>query len=614
MKKRFLVMNILLLATYCSLAQNVGIGTLTPDASAALDISNTGKGLLIPRMSTASINAITNPAKGLLVYDSVANQLMVNKGTPAAPSWQAVALNGAWGLGGNSGINPSTQFVGNTDNQPLRFRVNNIPAGELHPLSGNIFWGLRAGQSNSTGFSNIAIGTDALKLNTVRGNLVAVGDSALFNNNGSATGEGAANTAIGSKALFSNTTGNHNAASGYKSLFSNTTGSVNTAYGSSSLFNNTTGRFNVAVGTSSMLSNISSEANTAVGYRSLASSNASDNTAIGFESMASNTSGTSNTAAGLQSLFSNTNGIFNSALGQQALYSNTSGSLNVGVGFQALFSNTTSHANTGVGYRSLHGNSTGASNTGLGHFSLVNNTTGTENTGLGASALFDNVTGSFNVGVGRQALSTTTGSQFNTAVGYRAGASNDMGWNNTFIGANATANAPGIFNSVAIGESAVCTGNNMVRLGNNFTTSIGGFVGFSNLSDGRYKKNIKDDVRGLDFIMKLRPVTYQMDVAGLNSKLYAGRSQDESSANIAEQEKQIFSGFVAQEVEQAAKETGYDFSGVDKPKNQNDLYALRYAEFVVPIVKAVQEQQKIIEELKKQNADLQKRIEALERK
>ena len=39
---------------------------------------------------------------------------------------------------------------------------------------------------------------------------------------------------------------------------------------------------------------------------------------------------------------------------------------------------------------------------------------------------------------------------------------------------------------------------------------------------------------------------------------------------------------------------GYDFSGVDKPKNDKDFYGLRYAEFTVPLVKAVQEQQQII--------------------
>jgi hypothetical protein len=61
----------------------------------------------------------------------------------------------------------------------------------------------------------------------------------------------------------------------------------------------------------------------------------------------------------------------------------------------------------------------------------------------------------------------------------------------------------------------------------------------------------------------------------------------------------------------AAKELGYDFSGVDKPKNEKDFYGLRYAAFVVPLVKAVQEQQQIIDELKQSNSSKQKWIEEL---
>jgi len=57
---------------------------------------------------------------------------------------------------------------------------------------------------------------------------------------------------------------------------------------------------------------------------------------------------------------------------------------------------------------------------------------------------------------------------------------------------------------------------------------------------------------------------------------------------------------------------GFDFSGVDASKNENDFYALRYAEFVVPLVKAVQEQQEIIEDQQKQIDELMKRIEKLE--
>ena len=64
------------------------------------------------------------------------------------------------------------------------------------------------------------------------------------------------------------------------------------------------------------------------------------------------------------------------------------------------------------------------------------------------------------------------------------------------------------------------------------------------------------------------------------------------------------SGFVAQEVEQAMKESGYDFNGLHKPADENDNYGLAYGLFTVPLVKAVQEQQKMIEELKKEINEL----------
>lgn len=48
----------------------VGIGTVTPDASSILDISSTSQGLLTPRMTTAQRTSITAPADGLIVYDT----------------------------------------------------------------------------------------------------------------------------------------------------------------------------------------------------------------------------------------------------------------------------------------------------------------------------------------------------------------------------------------------------------------------------------------------------------------------------------------------------------------------------------------------------------------
>ncbi|MEP6674643.1 MAG: hypothetical protein ABJA78_05795 [Ferruginibacter sp.] len=51
-----------------SLAQNVGIGTITPSPAAALDISSTAKGLLPPRMTASQRNAIAAPPQGLMIY------------------------------------------------------------------------------------------------------------------------------------------------------------------------------------------------------------------------------------------------------------------------------------------------------------------------------------------------------------------------------------------------------------------------------------------------------------------------------------------------------------------------------------------------------------------
>jgi hypothetical protein len=67
-------------------------------------------------------------------------------------------------------------------------------------------------------------------------------------------------------------------------------------------------------------------------------------------------------------------------------------------------------------------------------------------------------------------------------------------------------------------------------------------------------------------------------------------------------------GFIAQEVEIAAKAVGYNFDGVHVPVDENDNYSLVYGAFVVPLVKGMQEQQLIIDKLQLQNEDLQRQI------
>ena len=116
----------------------------------------------------------------------------------------------------------------------------------------------------------------------------------------------------------------------------------------------------------------------------------------------------------------------------------------------------------------------------------------------------------------------------------------------------------------------------------------------------------------MDFIKKLRPVTYNLDMNAI-----AQFHSTPDSLRIKESEilkgAILQSGFIAQEVEKVAEDLGYDFSGVDKPQNDKDTYSLRYAEFVVPLVKAVQEQQQIIEDHQKIIQKLELRINKLER-
>ncbi len=75
-------------------AQSVGIGTVVPDPSSALDIYATDKGLLMPRMSSTERDLIVLPAKGLMIYNLTTNDGQINIGTPEIPNWAGLKGNG----------------------------------------------------------------------------------------------------------------------------------------------------------------------------------------------------------------------------------------------------------------------------------------------------------------------------------------------------------------------------------------------------------------------------------------------------------------------------------------------------------------------------------------
>ena len=296
--------------------------------------------------------------------------------------------------------------------------------------------------------------------------------------------------------------------------------------------------------------------------------------------------GTSNTSFGLNALNPTTTGAQNTAIGLNALGSNTAGLDNTALGWGALWDNLTGDFNTASGRAALQANVDGSNNSGFGYQALRNNASGTGNTAHGRASLFANLTGD----------------------------------NNTALGFNAFNTGTNFSNSTAVGFSSVITGSNQVRIGNNAVTSIGGFAGWTNVSDGRFKKEVRENVPGLRFIKRLTPVTYKLDMNAmatfLNIPMENRNLTDEQSKGNSLQ-----TGFIAQDVERVARSLDFEFSGIDAPKNSSDHYGLRYAEFVVPLVKAVQEQQDIIETqkeelqlLKTQYTELLRRLEVVERK
>lgn len=351
------------------------------------------------------------------------------------------------------------------------------------------------------------------------------------------------------------------------------------------------------------------------------------NAGIGHNALLKTTSGSNNAALGANALYNNTTGSYNTAVGRGTLYYNTSGSSNTANGSRCMNVNTTGGYNTAMGFESLY-NSTGSYNVGIGFQTLYYNQNN-YNTATGSYALYNNTSGGFNKADGFAALYLTTTGSYNTGSGSYALYSNTSGYGNTALGYFADVSSSGLTNATAIGYNAIATASNQVMLGSASVTAVVAAGGYYLYSDGRFKSDIKADVPGLDFINALKPVTYHYNVHGLNAYLTpankaatrigenggnmktAAASQAEEQAMKAKEQK-LYTGFVAQDVEAAAQKLNYDFSGIHKPAGDKDVYSLSYADFVVPLVKAVQElNQKTEEEnkqLKSEIADLRKMI------
>ena len=507
----------------------------------------------------------------------------------------AIGLNAAYGL--TTGI--QNTFVGG------------LAGAEITTGNYNTHVGYNSGGGESavayTGQYNTSIGINSLTDIRAASNNTALGSSTL-----QVLSSGEGNVAVGGYSGDAITSGGDNTLVGYQSGTSLTGSAKNTAVGSSALYSTTTGDLNVAVGYKALYDNTVGDRNTAVGYEALRdlepASNAdmynvalgfkagtpasagtaftgTHNTLLGSHSGAEITTGLRNTAVGFESgggsSSSAATGSDNVSIGVYAAKNLTSADQNVYVGSYAGEEATTAEYNTAVGYEAGGGGSNAAA-------------TGNYNAALGFTALKETTTGGANTAIGGFALPALDEGSNNAAVGYKAGYSVTSGSNNLFLGKDAgLTGSPG---------GNITTGSNEIVLGDENITEAHIKVDWTVMSDARDKTDFTALDLGLDFVKALKPVTYRWD---MRSK-YGDKTAENYDLNAqtpdgTHKEDWLDIGFKAQEVEALEIEAGYNKDNktnlLSSHSGDGKQMGLQYSKFVPILVKALQEQQALIESL-----------------
>jgi hypothetical protein len=337
----------------------------------------------------------------------------------------------------------------------------------------------------------------------------------------------------------------------------------------------------------------------------MSNTTADRNIAVGPEALKLNTTGTRNIAIGSNAYDNADTENDNIAIGYNALSGAINGGENnVAIGSSALLTNTAGDANTATGFNALKVNTTGNYNTAFGAYGLSNHIDGHNNTALGHSALIQSTTAASNIG-----------------IGYQAGDVITTGSNNVIIGQGSDPSANNGTNQIVIGQGVTGTGDNQIALGNTSITHIKAQVNsITAYSDRRIKREINNSKIGLDFIMKLRPVTYKMkNPADYPDEILEDRFRGDSTSGPNDDgidqrpadDETIYDGLIAQEVKQTMDKTGINWSGWSK--NESDgKQGVQYGALTIPLIKAVQEQQETIDSQNKEIENLKDRLKRIE--
>ena len=449
--------------------------------------------------------------------------------------------------------------------------------GDAHD---NVLIGKSSGANIVTNaYYNIAIGNDALTNNDDApvGNIV-IGHEAMKDSSNACLH----NIAIGYEAMENVTApGNYNIALGYQALDTDGVTSSNLiAIGSDAMGNGAvdTGSAQIAIGQNALQNLSDGTTNVAMGYNAgLSLTTGSANTIVGYEGGDALTIGQYNVVMGGGALGAAVEDSSNVAIGQSALGAQNAGGSDV---------SATSTNNTAVGYQAGLYNELGKNNTFIGG-----------QAGIGITG--DKLDGDVNTCIGYRAGYELEGvAHSNTFIGALAGNTTEAGVENTCIGYNTEAEDDTATNQVVIGNNIVGAADNAVHIGND-TNHIAapfnsGDGSWSYTSDRRQKKDIEDDILGLDFIKDLKTRTYKHKSPSEFPKAWKAYDADDKEPMGGDK---IIHGFIAQEVKEALDKADVGtFQGWDEGKDGRQRLSL--GSFVMPLIKAVQELSVQVEELK----------------
>ena len=527
----------------------------------------------------------------------------------------------------------------------------------------NTLIGGNAGDDLTDADDNVAIGRQALSSDTLGSKSVAIGNDTLFAQNFT-TATNAYNTAVGYQAGVQLTTGvqntliggdagdaltdaDFNLAVGISALTSDTLGSKSTAIGYSALslqnFTTATDSFNTAVGHNAGLNVTTGLRNTLIGgLAGDALTDADSNVAVGANALGADTLGSKSIAIGQGALFNQnfttatdsnnvaigheaglnvTTGTDNVLIGALAGDAITDGNTNVAVGSNSLSTNQRGDRNTAVGYKALEDmNPSGdvdTYNTAFGFFAGTNVTTGAQNTFVGALAGDGTDDGANNTAVGYGSLTSNCGDS-NTAVGYAsledvtgsnctavgqsAGRDVSSGSNNSFLGADSgRSGSPG---------GAITTASNTIVLGDGNVSACHIQTDWTVASDQRDKTDFTALDLGLDFVKALAPVTYKWDKRAKYGDITADDYDlSAQTPDGTHKEDWLDIGFKAQEVQALEEAAGYTTAAKKNltvsTSSDGKQMGLQYSKFVPILVKAIQEQNALIEALTARVATLE---------